>query len=221
MKKTYLSAILALLFSSIACSLSADQQSESIATPNLTDRIYFQDDFSNNETGWPTIRTDEGITDYENAVYRIFVNEENQDFFATPGLSLQSDVRVDVDATKVGGSDDNDFGVICRYQDNNNLYQFVISSDGYVGIMKWVDGSLQSIGAETLVEHPAVNMGNAQNHIRADCVGDTLTLYVNGQQVSTVQDTSFLSGGDVGVFAGTYDVPGTDIHFDNFVVSPP
>lgn len=221
MKKTYLLAILALLISSLACSISADQPNEDRATTALAEGVYFQDDFSNNITGWPMVRTDEGITDYENAIYRIFVNEENQDFFATPGLSLQSNVRVDVDATKVGGSDDNDFGVICRYQDNNNLYQFVISSDGYVGIMKWVDGSLHNIGADTLIEHPAVNMGNAHNHISAECNGDTLTLYVNGQQVSSVQDTSFLNGGDVGVFAGTYDDPGTDIHFDNFVVSAP
>ena len=80
---------------------------------------------------------------------------------------------------------------------------------------------MQSIAAETLIEHSAVNMGNAQNHIRADCIGDTLTLYVNGQQVSTVQDAAFTSGGDVGIFAGTYDTPGADIHFDNFVVTAP
>jgi hypothetical protein len=219
MKKTYLLAVLALILVSTACSLSSDQSGgDAAAVPG---GVYFQDDFSNNTTGWPTVQSEEGITDYENAVYRIFVNVDNQDFFATPGLSLQSDVRVDVDATKVGGSDDNDFGVICRYQDNNNLYQFVISSDGYVGIMKWVDGSLENIGAETLIESSAVNMGNAHNHIRAECIGDTLTLYVNGQQVASVQDTTFTGGGDVGIFAGTYDEPGTDIHFDNFVVSAP
>lgn len=221
MKKKYLSAIFALLISSLACSLSADQPNSGAATTTFADGVYFQDDFSNNTTGWPTVRSEEGITDYENAVYRIFVNIPNQDYFATPGLSLQSDVRVEVNATKVAGSDDNDLGVICRYQDNNNLYQFVISSDGYVGIMKWVDGSLESIGAETLMEHAAVNQGNATNHISAECIGDTLTLYVNGQQVFSVQDTSFMGGGDVGVFAGTYDVPGTDIHFDNFVVTAP
>ena len=221
MKKTYLLAILALIISGMACSLSSDQPGGAVATTGLPEGVYFQDDFSNNTTGWPMVRTDEGVTDYENAVYRIFVNIANQDYFATPGLSPKKDVRVDVDATKVGGSDDNDLGVICRYQDNNNLYQFVISSDGYVGIMKWVDGSLQGIGAETLIESSAVNMGNAHNHIRADCIGDTLTLYVNDQQVSSVQDTSFTNGGDVGIFAGTYDEPGTDIHFDNFLVSAP
>lgn len=219
MKQAYLLAALTLIFAGTACSLSSDQSGVGM-TANA-EGIYFQDDFSNNTTGWPTVRSDEGITDYENAVYRIFLNTANQDYFATPGLSFPSDVRVEVDATKVAGSDDNDLGVICRYQDNDNLYLFVMSSDGYVGIMKWVGGSLESIGAETLIENSAVNMGNAHNHIGAECIGNTLTMYVNGQQVASVQDSSFTDGGDVGVFAGTYDEPGTDIHFDNFVVSVP
>jgi hypothetical protein len=212
MKKTRLFTMLALLSFSWACSFDA-------GSPN--GKVIFQDDFSNDVSGWPKIRSEEGITDYENGVYRILVNLENQDFFGVPDVSPQKDVRIEVDATKAGGSDDNDFGILCRYQDNNNYYQFLISSDGYVGILKVVDGSLQNIAAENLVEHPAVNTGDAHNHIRADCIGETLTMYVNGQQVSTAQDIAFPGSGKVGVFAGTYDEPGTDIRFDNFVVTAP
>jgi hypothetical protein len=221
MKKIYLLVILALLISGPACSSSSELPDGGESTANPTGRVYFQDNFSNEATGWPRDRTDEGITDYENGVYRIFVNLNNDDYFATPGLSLPSDVRVEVDATKVAGSDNNDFGILCRYQDNNNLYQFVLSSDGYVGILKMVDGSMQSLAAETLIASSAVNVGNAQNHIRVEFVGNTLTLYVNGQQVSTAQDTTFMNGGEVGVFAGTYDTPGADIHFDNFIITAP
>jgi hypothetical protein len=38
--------------------------------------------------------------------------------------------------------------------------------------------------------------------------------------LADVQDSEF-SDGDVGLFAGTFDVVGTDIHYDNFVVSAP
>ena len=122
MKKIYLLVILALLMSSPACSSFSDQLDGGESTVRPTGRIYIQDDFSNETSGWPRIRTDEGITDYENGVYRIFVNVKNDDYFATPGLSsLPSDVRVEVDATNVAGTDNNDFGILCRYQDNNNL----------------------------------------------------------------------------------------------------
>jgi len=215
MKRSKLFLIFVILISSWACSFDSSLPAGGETT------IYFQDDFSSKTTGWPQVRTSEGITDYEDGVYRIFVNLENQDYFGVPELSPLKDVRVEVDATKVAGSDDNDFGILCRYQDNSNYYQFLISSDRYVGILKVVNGSMQNIAAENLVEHPAVNIGNVPNHIRADCVGETLILYVNGQQVSTAQDIAFTTGGKVGVFAGTYDVPGTDIYFDNFIVTAP
>jgi len=219
-KNNYLPAILFLLLSGLACSLSSDLPNGGEVT-TVSGGVLFRDDFSNETTGWPRVRSGEGITDYEDGAYRIYVNLDNQDFFGTPGLSLQRDVRVEVDATKVGGSDDNDFGILCRYQDNNNFYQLLISSDGYVGIVKYVGGSMQSIAAETLLENSAVNTENVQNHLRADCIGDTLTLYVNGQQASSAQDSSFMGSGEVGVFAGTYDNPGTDIRFDNFIVTVP
>jgi hypothetical protein len=65
-----------------------------------------------------------------------------------------------------------------------------------------------------------IKQGAASNHIRADCIGNSLTLYVNDVQVATVNDISF-SEGDVGLMAGAYDVPGVDILFDNFVVYKP
>ena len=43
---------------------------------------------------------------------------------------------------------------------------------------------------------------------------------MNGQQLIQVQDAEFTAG-DVGLIAGTYDVPGTDIRFDNFIVYQP
>jgi hypothetical protein len=66
----------------------------------------------------------------------------------------------------------------------------------------------------------AINQGAATNHIRADCVGSTLTLYANGTQIDQQTDTDF-STGDVGLLAGTYTQTGTDILFDNFVVMKP
>ena len=217
MKRAYWLAILILITSTLACSFNLGLPDDE----NAADNVYFQDDFSNETTGWPQIRTEEGITDYENGVYRILVNLENQDYFGIPELPALNNVRVEVDVTKVAGSDNNDFGILCRYQDNSNYYQFLVSSDGYVGILKVVEEAFQNLAADTLLENSAVNMGNAHNHIRADCIGDSLTLYVNGQQVLTAQDSTFPGSGKVGVFAGTYDVPGADIYFDNFIVTLP
>ncbi len=181
--------------------------------------ILFQDDFSDPSSGWDRVTVDSGETNYANGVYRIFVNEASTDVWANPGLDF-TDVQVEVEATKVGGADDNDFGVICRSQDEDNFYFFIISSDGYYGIGKIVGDSQALIGMEAMLPSEEIRQGDATNHIRADCTGSRLALYVNGELLQEVEDTQFTSG-DVGLMAGTFDTPGTDIHFDNFVVSRP
>jgi hypothetical protein len=66
----------------------------------------------------------------------------------------------------------------------------------------------------------AIQTGSGMNHLRADCIGDQLFFYVNGRLLTQVSDSEFPSG-DVGILAGTFNEPGVDIVFDNFVVVKP
>lgn len=66
----------------------------------------------------------------------------------------------------------------------------------------------------------AINQGPAANHIRANCVGSTLGLHVNGKKLIEVKDCS-LTQGDVGLAVGTVGEPGADVLFDDFVVLGP
>ncbi len=211
-------ALIVVLLSSLACQTLTGGGSPS-AGDSSGSQVLFRDDFSDSGSGWDSVRTDEGVTDYENGAYRIFVNTDNMDVWANPGLSF-TDVHIEVDATKAGGPDDNDFGIICRYKDVDNFYFFIISSDGYFGIGKTVDGEQQLLDADSMDTSDAIRQGSATNHIAVDCVGSTLSLSVNGAHLQTVEDADF-SSGDVGLLAGTYDEPGTDILFDNFVVTAP
>jgi hypothetical protein len=61
---------------------------------------------------------------------------------------------------------------------------------------------------------------DAANHLRADCIGNTLTFYINNNQVASVQDADFASG-DVGLLAGAFFQPGVDVLFDHFTVVQP
>jgi len=217
-KKWYLLAMISILaLAVLACSVGAD--SSGTDGDPLPSGVLFQDDFSDPSSGWDQVNVDEGITDYADGVYRIFVNTETTDVWANPGLNF-SDTVIEVDAAKVGGPDDNDFGVICRYQDTGNFYFFIISSDGFYGVGKVLNGEQSLLGADKLQPSDDIHLGDTTNNIRVDCVGNTLTLFVNGTQLISVQDDTFASG-DVGLLAGTYDEIGTDIHFDNFVVRAP
>lgn len=212
-----------LLLASLACQAltSGDgaSQPETSSQSQSSPNVLFQDDFSDSGSGWDRVDVADGVTDYADGVYRIYVNTTNTDVWANPGLEF-SNVRVEVDATKMGGDDNNDLGVICRYQDNENFYFFVISSDGYYGVGKVSEGVQELIGEESMPPSEHINTGNASNRVAAECVGETLRIHVNGRLLGEYQDSDFASG-DVGLIAGAFDVAGTDIHFDNFVVTQP
>ena len=196
-------------------------ESTIIANPiSLTPAVIFADDFSNTDSGWDRYDEADYFTDYYENAYRIIVNSDMSDSWANPGSNIFGDVIIEADATKNAGPDDNDFGLICRYKSLDEFYYGVISSDGYFGITKVTSESSDLIGRDNLEFSDAIHQGATTNHIRFDCIDDVLTLYVNGQQVDQQIDSDY-SNGNVGLIAGTYDTPGTDVLFDNFFVYKP
>ncbi len=223
MKPKFLVAVAVLALAALACEPPFGNTSETVS-PNIsvdTDLgLLFEDDFSDSNSGWVQNSYDNGSTDYERGGYRIFVNAENWSAWANPGRNF-TDVSVNVQATKIGGDDDNEFGIICRHANVDNFYVATISSDGYYGFLIRKDGeSLVFLNMENMLKASAIIHGDVMNSIRLDCIGSTLSLYVNGELVDETVDETFASG-DVGLYAGTFSIPGTDILFDNFVVRAP
>ncbi|HEY60649.1 MAG TPA: hypothetical protein G4N92_08215 [Anaerolineae bacterium] len=179
----------------------------------------FWDNFSDSNSGWDHMQSEAGSTDYEDGAYHIVVNEINTDYFATPYKSF-SNVRIEVDATKISGTDDNNFGIICRYRDEQNFYLGQIKSDGFFGIFKVKDGEYIQLGADMMQTSDLINQGDATNHLQLDCVEQNLGLTINGTQLILVQDAEF-SAGDVGLLAGAFRTSGVHIAFDNFGVYQP
>jgi S1-C subfamily serine protease len=180
--------------------------------------ILMQDDFSNPATGWWDI-TNGGA--YFDDGLRILVQKRQTDLFARTYQSF-TNVRVEVDAMAIGGPNDNDYGVICRYQEaTHEFYYFEITSDGKYQIGYYTADRVQiPLSNDQFKPSTAIQLGQMQNHIRAECDGKALILFVNGTQIAMVEDAR-LSEGSVGLIAGTWSTPGTDIQFDNFVVYKP
>lgn len=189
-------------------------------SPTSNEGLLFFDDFSDPSSGWDQIDVADYYTDYFEGSYRIVVYSDMSDSWSNPDSNIYTDVSIEVDTTKNAGPDDNDFGVICRYQGVDQFYYGVISSDGYYGITKVTSDSSTQLGGGEMQHSNYINQGAATNHIRFDCTGNVLALYVNGQQLDRQTDSEYTSG-NVGLIAGTYDTPGTDILFDNFSVIQP
>jgi len=205
-----------IVFSS-ACSttnLNAVPQEQSLPSGS----VLFQDDFTGRASGWDRLMTAEGTMDYDAGGYRMLINAINTNFWTTPHKDF-ADVRMEVDAGKLGGPDENRIGLICRFT-GNDYYFFMITSDGYYGIGIFAGGQAALLNQSEMKVDGNIRTGLAVNHLRADCVGDSLTFFVNGFQVASAQDGT-LKSGDVGLLAGTFSQTGVDLVFDNFVVLKP
>ncbi len=157
--------------------------------------------------------------DTVDGAYRILVTNTRYQLWAVSGQAF-GDVQVEVDIFRLAGPQENFSGLICRYQDENNFYFFIISSDGYYTLGKVQDGQFSLIGQEMMAFTSFIQQGEVINHLRFDCIGSTLTGFINDQMVAITEDANFQEG-DTGLTAGSFDQGGVEIRFDDFVVIKP
>lgn len=178
--------------------------------------VIVQDNFSDKSSGWPEGDYADEAYYYQNGRYFIKVNKGDYTVPVTRGEYLQ-DVIIQIDTRVEQSSGDGDFGVICRYQDDNNFYMFEITQDAYYGIYKLFRGDWYPL-IEYAYSDMLINLKDAQ--FKAACIGNTLSFAVNGKMMGEVSDQSIKTG-DFGFFAGTFESGGNIISFDNLVVNQP
>jgi hypothetical protein len=203
-----------LLIPALACSTTSIAES---LVPS--GGVLYQDYFSNTQGGWGQLNNPAGTSGYVDGAYHIVINQPNVNFWTHPGKDF-SNIHEEVSLMPVAGPQTNRMGLICRLKDDKNFYFFVISADGYFGIGKMKDGQTSLLTGNQMQPHGSILTGYQVNHLRADCIGNLLILYINDQMVTSAQDGDFTTG-DVGILAGSFEQPGTDVYFDNFVVYKP
>ena len=189
-----------------------------IAPMQLPLRTIFTDDFSNHFS-WTV---DEGTNwklRFDRGGYRMAADFVKDAMYSVKTADSYSDVRLEVDATRLGGPANSYYGLTCRFQNGSNYYGFVVSGDGTFAILKKETGKIVFL-AESPAPSPIIHYGNTPNRIRADCFGNTLALYVDNYLLLAVQDNTFLSG-FTGMLVGNRENPGIDVVFDNFALMIP
>jgi len=181
--------------------------------------ILLTDSFDKTESGWNRQSDADATTDYLDGEYQIKVFTSNLNVWSIGKLAL-GDALIDVNARAAGGPDNNLFGLICRYQDDQNFYFFVISADSYYGIGKYKDGQSALLNSAVYEYSAKIPPGQATHHLTAACIGDNLTLSLNGTELAQARDTDFKTG-QLGLIGGSFDEPDVDIRFDNLVASVP
>jgi len=179
--------------------------------------VLYEDDFSDTNSGWPQDSDNEISVGYVSGEYHVEVSIDNTVTWVNLEDSY-TDTLIDMDTRVVSSSGDGDYGAVCRFQDGDNFYGLEVSEDDYIAIWKYVNGEYFSLIEWQYSSYIADIEGDL--HITAGCVGDKLTLSVNGALLAEARDSDF-SSGEVGIVVGTFENPEIVVGFDNFKVSTP
>lgn len=181
------------------------------------------DDFSDPGSGWPEVDETDYSTAYVGGEYRIFVKSPNQGggamhpHFRCVDCVLEVDARYAADAYGAYGLS---FGIT---EDDESFYLFVIREDlpgepPYYEIWK-VIGGVEPDGPLYTAASPHINPGQSTNHLRVVREGEDIRVYINGEHVITVPDDDIIGLFGVGLLAGSGEISGVDVRFDNFFAS--
>lgn len=190
-------------------------------TSNTSGSILFQDDFSKPANGWMATATDYAEFAYLDGEYRILLRKPDFNTYSLLPKESFGNCSVEVDVRLAAGPANGVFGILCRAEANQQTveraYVFAIRADGFYAILKRTSPTFWDAIAYGK-ESKAIKPGNAVNHLRADCSGATLTLYVNGEKLLEKTDTAFKTG-QVGLAVTSQPKSDpVDVRFDNFVV---
>lgn len=178
--------------------------------------LFFDDFREETECGWVLYSRGGAEVRREGETLRLTTSQPGQVWWSNAGRNFD-DLILTADVQQIDGPVDNAYGLICRYQSAENFYLFLISSDGYYAIGKYQSGNNQisylNEGGEYVFSE-AINQDSGSNRLRATCIGNELTLSVNGVLLDSVTDPTFVTG-DIGVAVSTFE-PGTlEVAFDN------
>jgi len=182
--------------------------------PSIT--VLFFDDFSYDSGIWDVYSDSDGQVFFHNG--QLHVLDYNTSLF-TWSYAWQwfDDFILEVETELIAGTDDNWQTVTVR-DDGSDWYDFSISADGYYGIWRVVGGSFTNLAFGT---SPYINQGwGVVNLIHIECVGNRLSLSVNGHLLDEVYDSTH-SSGDISLAAEALTGSYTEVAFDNIIVVAP
>ena len=186
-------------------------------------KVAFRDDLTSAGNSWERVNSDNLVLDFVSGGYRIYIGQAGSGHtsWIKDGYT---DLNIEVDAKRLAGPDDGRFGVLCRAKENIGSYGFAVDGLGGYEIQKYnfsqSEGSVRTLASGKLTPNP-INATDF-NHLRADCVGNLLSLYLGERVLARATDSQYTSGGfGLVALTGDSDQPGVDMLFSHFVVRTP
>ncbi len=194
---------------------------ETISTVVLGETI-LKDDFSQDNVIWGTLTDAESSVQYDGETLRVTMTVDNWFVWSRPNNETYENIHLEVTVVNNDDSPNTAFGIICHQQEDDESYYYMgFTPSGEYTIGKSELGETDIFltnddqwGISELIQK------NADSYrVGADCGNGMLTLYVDGQFIDSVSDSSYTSGG-VGLFVWSgFEATSADVTFDDFLVT--
>ncbi len=190
--------------------------------PASNGSILLKDDFSASRDQWGTLTDSDSSVEYDNDSLRMKLFQKNFVVWSRPNDSEYENIHVEITATNNDTNSTTAFGIVCFQQSEDwSFYYFAVTPAGEYLIIRATTGKDDvyltnngNWGSSNLIAQNA-----ASYRIGADCGGGTLTLYVDGKQIASVNDSTY-STGHVGLFAWSGEnTASADVSFDDFLMT--
>lgn len=190
--------------------------------PSANSDVLFEDDFSGGRTQWGTGTDADSAVEYLDGTLNFQIFTENYYVRTTANDKDYESVHMEVTVINNSTHSNTAFGLICNQQFiDDSYYYFVITPAGEYGIVKAALANPDVIltnngewGDSDLIAKDA-----ASYRVGADCGNGKLTLYVDGQEIVSIEDSTYTTGG-FGLFASSaVDVASVNVSFDDFVMT--
>ena len=182
--------------------------------------VILSDDFSS--ALWGTGTDADSMVEYVNEALNIVVYEEDYFVWSTPDDEAYENVSMETTVINNDTDSTTAFGFICNKASGNDFYYLVMTPAGQYAIAvakegetdvfltnndQWADSDLIAVNADSY-------------RVGADCGNGRLTLYVDGQQVASVNDSTYTRG-QVALLVWSGEEAGmiNNVSFDDFVMT--
>ncbi|MCI0520803.1 MAG: S1C family serine protease [Chloroflexi bacterium] len=191
-------------------------------TPSGSGDFFYYTEFDGTLDNWEYFlmngEDDDFYAEAADSNLHVEINNTNTWVYFLNTTMTVTDVRLDTLSSNLGRNNNN-VSLICRYSD-----------EGWYEINIWNSGKYDIFYYDSLVADDykqlfsggstAIKTGKDINEYTVTCIGDELSLYVNGQHVRTVKDKN-LKEGQFGVGVSSFDVTPIIVELDFYSASVP
>ena len=217
-------AIIVLALAALACSAitsgggGGDDPTGPTSTPSP--QVVLSDDFSS--TQWGTGTDTNSSVEYESGALQMIVYAKNYFVWSTPNDQDYQNTHLEVTVINNGTDSTTAFGIMCNQQAaTGNFHYVAMTPAGEYAIAKAAEGQEDVFltNNDQWASSDLIAKDASSYRVGADCGSGTLTLYVDGQQIASVSDASYVSGG-IALFTWSgEDATSTDVSFDDFLMT--